>query len=211
MDFLSLDGFERVIVVDYCTKKLFNRKIPPSQYNSAKTIAVLKKLFIEHRIAEVIRLDNGPQFTSFPFAKFLRNGTLTITHLHHRIRGAIIRQNLQSRLSRDCPPMLNTLDRTPASPCWLTGVHQIQLLCLSATCITAHPLYIPCIFITVHNSSCRKVMFSQVSVCPQGEEYNHWQTPPSLHPPGQIAPPGVQPPPARHHPTGQTPPADTPW
>ena len=119
----------------------------------------------------------NPSLQVSSLLSLLRNGILTITHLHHRTLGAIIRQNLQSRLSRDCPPMLNTLDRTPASPCWLTGVHQIQLLCLSATCITAHPLYIPCIFITVHNSSCRKVMFSQVSVCPQGEEYN-----PERHP-----------------------------
>ena len=60
--------------------------------------------------------------------------------------------------------------------------------------------------ITVRNSSCGKVMFSQVSVCPRGR---------GVHPPGRQTPPGQTPAgkihPRQTHPLGRhTPWADTP-
>ena len=51
---------------------------------------------------------------------------------------------------------------------------------------------------TVRNSSCRKVMFSQVSVCPRGGV---------VHPPWPDTTPPWADTPARHH----TPQPDTPW
>ena len=55
--------------------------------------------------------------------------------------------------------------------------------------------------ITVRNSSCGKVLFSQVSVCPQGEVYAPQADTPSgrYHPPRQT------------HPQADTPQVDTPW
>ena len=50
----------------------FIRKIPPSQCNAAKTIALLKEMFSEHGIPETVRSDNGPQFASHQFAKFAK-------------------------------------------------------------------------------------------------------------------------------------------
>ena len=38
-DFFTFDGFEYLVIIDYCTKMPFIRKIPPSQCNTAKTIA----------------------------------------------------------------------------------------------------------------------------------------------------------------------------
>ena len=46
--------------------------MPPSQCNSAKTIASLKELFAEHGIPEVIRSDNSPQFASHLFTEFMK-------------------------------------------------------------------------------------------------------------------------------------------
>ena len=66
MEFFSFDRYEQLIVVDYYTK------MSPSQCNSAKTVGVLKELFAKHRILEVIRLDNGSQFRSFLFTKFVK-------------------------------------------------------------------------------------------------------------------------------------------
>ena len=71
-DYCSFDGFEYLVIVDYYSKMLFVRRIPPSQCNAAKTISVLKELFSEHGIPETIRSDNGPQFVSHQFAEFTK-------------------------------------------------------------------------------------------------------------------------------------------
>ena len=69
-DYCSFDGFKYLVIVDYYSKMLFVRRIPPSQCNAAKTISVLKELFSELGIPETIRSDNGPQFASHQFAMF---------------------------------------------------------------------------------------------------------------------------------------------
>ena len=51
----------------------------PSQCNSTRTIAVLKKLFTEHGIPEVIQTDNGPQFASHLFAEFTKDWNIDHT------------------------------------------------------------------------------------------------------------------------------------
>ena len=72
-DYFSFDGSEYLVIVDYYTKMPFVRKMSPSQCYSARTIAVLKELFAEHGIPEVIRTDNGPQFASHLFAEFTKD------------------------------------------------------------------------------------------------------------------------------------------
>ena len=67
------------MIVDYYTKMPFVRKMSPSQCNSARTIAVLKELFAEHGIPEVIRTDNGPQFASHLFAEFTKDWNIDHT------------------------------------------------------------------------------------------------------------------------------------
>ena len=69
-DFFTFDGFEYLVIINYYTKMLFIRKIPPSQCNAAKTIALLKEMFFEHGIPETVRSDNGPQFASHQFAEW---------------------------------------------------------------------------------------------------------------------------------------------
>ena len=57
----------------------FVRKMSPSQCNSTRTIAVLKELFTEHGIPEVIQTDNGPQFASHLFAEFTKDWNIDHT------------------------------------------------------------------------------------------------------------------------------------
>ena len=78
-DYFSFDGSEYLVIVDYYTKMPFVRKMSPSQCNSARTIAVLKELFAEHGIPEVIRTDNGPQFASHLFAEFTKDWNIDHT------------------------------------------------------------------------------------------------------------------------------------
>ena len=72
-DFMTYDGSEYLVIVDYYSKMPIVRKMPTSQCNSAKTITVLKELFAEHGIPEEIRSDNGPQFASHLFAEFTKD------------------------------------------------------------------------------------------------------------------------------------------
>ena len=71
-DFFTFVGFEYLVIINYYTKMPFIRKIPPSQYNAAKTIALLKEMFSEHGIPETVRSDNGPQFASHQFAELTK-------------------------------------------------------------------------------------------------------------------------------------------
>ena len=59
--------------MDYYTKMPFVRKMPPSQYSSAKMIAAMKELFAEYGIPEIIQMDNGPQFASHLFTEFTKD------------------------------------------------------------------------------------------------------------------------------------------
>ena len=78
-DYFSFNGSEYLVIVDYYTKMPFVRKMSPSQCNSARMIAVLKELFAEHGIPEVIRTDNGPQFGSHLFAEFTKGWNIDHT------------------------------------------------------------------------------------------------------------------------------------
>ena len=76
-DFMTFDGSEYLVIVDYYSKMPIVQKMPTSQCNSAKTIAVLKELFAEHGIPEEIRSDNGPQFASHLFTEFMKDWSIT--------------------------------------------------------------------------------------------------------------------------------------
>ena len=54
----------------YYSKIPIIRRIPASQCNSPKTTSVLKELFAEHGIPEVLHTDNGPQFANAVFTTF---------------------------------------------------------------------------------------------------------------------------------------------
>ena len=78
-DFMSFDGSEYLVIVDYYSKMPIVQKMPTSQCNAARTIAHLKELFAEHGIPESIRSDNGPQFSSHLFKEFAEEWNFT----HH--------------------------------------------------------------------------------------------------------------------------------
>ena len=69
-DFLTFNGSQYLVVVDYYSKMPIARKMPTSQCNAAKTISMLKELFAEHGIQESLHTDNGPQFACALFARF---------------------------------------------------------------------------------------------------------------------------------------------
>ena len=70
VDCIHLDGSEYLVVMDYYSKMPIIRRIPASQCNAPKNISVLKELFAEHGIPEVLHTNNGPQFANALFNKF---------------------------------------------------------------------------------------------------------------------------------------------
>ena len=82
-DYFHFDGSEYLVVMDYYSKMPMVRRIPASQCNASKTISVLKELFTEHGIPEVLHTDNGPSLpmhSSLQFAtdwKFDHNTRFT--------------------------------------------------------------------------------------------------------------------------------------
>ena len=70
-DNFHVDRSEYLVVTDYYSKMPIIRRIPASQCNAPKIISVLKELFAEHGILEVLCTNNGPQFASALFTKFV--------------------------------------------------------------------------------------------------------------------------------------------
>ena len=95
---MKFDGSEYLVIVDYHSKMQKIQKMPTSQYNSAKTITVLKELYAEHGILEEIWSDNRPQFTCHLFAEFTKDWNIKQVHLHQGTPKVMDKQNLQSRL-----------------------------------------------------------------------------------------------------------------
>ena len=67
---MSFNGSEYLVIIEYYSKMLIICKMPTSQYTAAKMIAYLKELFTGHAIPELIRSDNGPQFSGYLFKEF---------------------------------------------------------------------------------------------------------------------------------------------
>ena len=69
-DIFTLEGVDHLVVGDFYSKMIFVRCLPPSQSNANKVILLLKEMFSEHGIPEVLCSDNGPQYVSAQFTDF---------------------------------------------------------------------------------------------------------------------------------------------
>ena len=69
-DIFMLEGVDHLVVVNFYSKMIFVWHIPPGQSNGNKVVLLLKEMFAEHGIPEVLYSDNGPQYVSAQFADF---------------------------------------------------------------------------------------------------------------------------------------------
>ena len=65
-----LEGVNHLVVGDFCSKMIFVWHLPPSQSNANNVVFLLKEMFSEHAIPEVLHSDNGPQYASAQFTDF---------------------------------------------------------------------------------------------------------------------------------------------
>ena len=81
--------------MDYYSKMPIIRGIPASQSNASKTNSVLKELFTERGIQEVLHTDNGLQFANTLFTEFATD----VTFYHNTSSPRNPRSNGQAKVS----------------------------------------------------------------------------------------------------------------
>ena len=69
-DIFTLVGVDHLVVGDFYSKMIFVWHLPASQSNANKVVSLLKEMFSEHGIPEVLHSDNGPQYVSAQFTDF---------------------------------------------------------------------------------------------------------------------------------------------
>ena len=66
----TLEGIDHLVVGDFYSKMILVQHLPPGQSNANKVVSLLKEMFSEHGIPEVLPSDNGPQYASAQFTDF---------------------------------------------------------------------------------------------------------------------------------------------
>ena len=63
-DIFTLEGANYLICGDFYSKMILIQCLPSDQSNTTKVISLLKEMFLEHKIPEVLCSDNGPQYAN---------------------------------------------------------------------------------------------------------------------------------------------------
>ena len=76
-DIFTLEGIDYLICGDFYSKMILVRCLPSGQSNTVKVISLLKEMFSEHGIPEVLHSDNDPQDASAQFTEFCTSWGIT--------------------------------------------------------------------------------------------------------------------------------------
>ena len=77
MDIFTLEGVDYLICSDFYSKMILIQCFPSGQSNTIKVILLLKEMFSEHGIPEVLHSDNGLHYASAQFADFCTSWGIT--------------------------------------------------------------------------------------------------------------------------------------
>ena len=77
MDIFTLEGINYLIGGNFYSKMILVWHLPSGQSNTVKVISLLKEMFSEHGIPEVLHSDNGPQYASAQFTEFCTSWGIT--------------------------------------------------------------------------------------------------------------------------------------
>ena len=69
-DIFTLERTDYLICGDFYSKMILIQHLPSGQSNTPKIISLLKEMFSEHGIPEVLHSGNGPQYVSAQFSNF---------------------------------------------------------------------------------------------------------------------------------------------
>ena len=76
-DIFTLEGIDHLVVGDFYSKMILVQCLPPGQSYANKVVSLLKEMFSEHGIPEVLHSENGPQYASAQFANFCMSWGIT--------------------------------------------------------------------------------------------------------------------------------------
>ena len=77
MEIFTLEGVDYLICSDFYSKMILIQRLPSGQSNVVKVVSLLKEMFSEHRIPEVLCSDNGLQYASAQFTEFYTSWGIT--------------------------------------------------------------------------------------------------------------------------------------
>ena len=84
-DIFMLEGIDHLVVGDFYSKMIFVQHLPPSQSNANKVVSLLKEMFSEHGIPEVLCSDNEPTICECPVCQLL----YSFGHLTQNLKSAL--------------------------------------------------------------------------------------------------------------------------
>ena len=73
----TLEGADYLICDVFYSKMILMQHLPSGQSNTTKVVSLLKEMFSEHGILEVLNSDNGPQYVSAKIADFCTSWVIT--------------------------------------------------------------------------------------------------------------------------------------
>ena len=76
-DIFTLEGTDYLIYGDFYSKMILVRHLPSVQSNTVKVVSLLKKMFSEHGIPEVLHSNNSLQYASAHFTEFCTSWGIT--------------------------------------------------------------------------------------------------------------------------------------
>ena len=77
IDIFTLKGVDHLVVGNFYLKMILVQCLSPGQSNANKVVSLLKEMFSEHGIPEVLHSDNGPQYSSAQFTNFCMSWGIT--------------------------------------------------------------------------------------------------------------------------------------
>ena len=77
MDIFTLEGIDYLICGNFYSKMILIQHLPSGQSNTIKVVSLLKEMFLEDGIPEVLCSDNCPQYASAQFTEFCTSWGIT--------------------------------------------------------------------------------------------------------------------------------------
>ena len=123
-DIFTLERVNYLICGNFYSKMILIQHLPSGQSNTIKVISLLKEMFSEHGIQDVLHSDNGPQYASAQFADFCTSWGITHETLspHYLQSNGFTEACVKS--VKHALHVLSTVVLICNSPSWHSELHQ---------------------------------------------------------------------------------------
>ena len=146
-DIFTLEGIDYLICGNFYSKMILIQHLQSGQSNTVKVVSLLKEMFSEHRIPEVLCSDNNPQYVSAQFPEFCTSWGIThgTSSPHYLQSNGFTEACVKS--VKHASNVLGTVAPTCSLPFWHSELHPLMPSChhLLSSCATARlgPPFLP--------------------------------------------------------------------